>query len=134
MTEVNQDSKDVTGQGVHSDGANNQGIIVIERNNTHGAETQFFENIDGSNPLTEPFILNPTQGVFFRDNKMYHTVHSMSKSKPNLDARRTILLITDFAEMFLLGKSNPNNSLQSLKSKIKLKNTVSNSIPNSDSL
>ena len=120
--EDSQNSKDVTGQGVHTDGANNQAIICIERYNTQGAETQFYSDMDGNYPLTEPFILESGQGVFFRDNKLYHSVLNMTKILPQVGARRTVLLITDFAEMFLLGKENPNNTLRSLKSAIKLKN------------
>lgn len=109
--EDNQESEDVTGQGVHTDGANNQGIFCIERINTRGAETQFYADKDGSHPLTKPFVLEPKQGVLFKDNKMYHTVHKMSKSDAAFGARRTVLLISDFAEMFLLGKKNPTNIL-----------------------
>ena len=118
----NHGSNDVTGQGIHTDGSNNQGIVCIERYNTNGAETQFHGNLDGSRPLTQPFALAPRQGVFFKDNIMYHTVLNMSKKAPEIGARRTVLLITDFAEMFLFGKENPNNTLHSQKSEIKLRN------------
>ena len=42
---------------------------------------------------------------------MYHTVHKMSKSDPAKGARRVVLLISYFAEMFLLGEKNPTNVL-----------------------
>ena len=112
----------MTGQGIHTDGANNGGMVCLERSNTNGAETQFHANIDGTCPLTKPFILEPGQGVFFKDNKVLHHAMDMSKALPELDARRTMIVLLDVSELFLLGKPNPNNTQRSQKSAIKLKN------------
>ena len=122
FTDNSDISKDVTGQGIHTDGSNNQGIVCIERDNIAGAETQFHYKLDGTCPMTDPFTLEPGHSVFFKDNQMYHSVSNMTKRNSDSTSRRTVLLISDTAEMYLLGKQNPNNTLQANESNIKLKN------------
>ena len=117
-------AQDVTGEGIHTDRSNNTGIFCIERNNTSGAETQFHHNLYGTQPLNEPFILEPGQGVIFKDNQIYHSVSEMKEKIPNSFNRRTVLVISDSAQMYLLGKENPNNRLKTNKSIVRLKNVV----------
>ena len=66
--------------------------------------------------MNEPFILEPGQGVIFKDNQIYHSVSEMKEKIPNSFNRRTVLVISDSAQMYLLGKENPNNRLKTKRS------------------
>ena len=118
-------AQDVTGEGIHTDGSNNTGIFCIEQNNTSGAETQFHHNLYGTQLLNEPSIFKGLsywgisywgQGVILKENKIYHSVSEMTEKIPESFARRTVLVINDSAQMFLLGRQNPNNRLKTKRS------------------
>lgn len=81
---------DMTGQGIHTDGVNDQMLVCVERDNVDGAETVLHSALDGSQPLCKPTILHPGDGVCFRDNKLFHEV-TAGTTKCEA-ARRTVII------------------------------------------
>lgn len=81
---------DMTGQGVHTDGVNDQMLVCVERDNVDGASTVLHAALDGSKPLCKPTILQPGDGVCFKDNKIFHEV-TAGTTRCEV-ARRTVII------------------------------------------
>ncbi|CAL4098804.1 unnamed protein product, partial [Meganyctiphanes norvegica] len=88
---ANDNGRDVTGQGIHTDGSDDAMLVCIDRNNVQGAENQFHAALDGTQPLGNSTILEAGDGVIFRDNKLFHYVTDATTTVPL--ARRTLILI-----------------------------------------
>mmetsp|Transcript_34291 Transcript_34291/g.67418 ORF Transcript_34291/g.67418 Transcript_34291/m.67418 type:complete len:290 (-) Transcript_34291:194-1063(-) len=101
----------ITGQGIHTDGSDRALLLCINRENTNGAANQFHGSLDGEDPLCEPRVLQPGEGVFFKDNELFHYVTPGVQSFPEVDLKRTLILMHWPAEHHLVGGNNPNNRL-----------------------
>uniref|UniRef100_A0A7S4MB09 2OG-Fe dioxygenase family protein n=1 Tax=Odontella aurita TaxID=265563 RepID=A0A7S4MB09_9STRA len=117
----------VTGQGIHTDGADHALLVCLHRGSgVEGAMNQFHANLDGSEPLCEPKILEQGTAAFFKDNELYHHVspiclnEAMSSSEKDGNTR-TILLLHSPAEIYMQGFSNKLNLLTRRDSAVKLR-------------
>lgn len=115
--EARQSRVSVTGQGIHTDGADRAVIVGLHRgSNVVGACNQFHAELDGSQPLCEPIALGDGECIFFKDNQIYHyvspaTVESNDGHPSCPKCSRTILIMHAPAEMFLDGTVNEANKL-----------------------
>ena len=80
----------VTGQGIHTDGANLAALLCIHRQNVKGALNTFHDNLLGSQPLCEPTVLEPGKIAYFKDNSLYHHGVFTLPLTPHLTAHHTL--------------------------------------------
>ncbi|CAL4124250.1 unnamed protein product [Meganyctiphanes norvegica] len=114
---ANSTKGDVTGQGIHTDGADDAMLVCVERDDVIGAENELHAALDGSQPLTKPTVLEAGDGVVFRDNQIFHYV---SDAKTNVPVtRRTLILMHSPEEGN--GKVNPRNNQGTRKASIRLR-------------
>lgn len=125
----------ITGQGIHTDGSDRAMIVCLHRGDkVHGAYNQFHANLDGTEPLCDPFILQQGEAVYFKDNELYHHVSRGFKvdTETNLestghqvrlgsDCARKVLLLHWPAECHLNGTTNPANDLGRTDANVKLR-------------
>mmetsp|Transcript_27736 Transcript_27736/g.34292 ORF Transcript_27736/g.34292 Transcript_27736/m.34292 type:complete len:320 (-) Transcript_27736:29-988(-) len=111
----------VTGQGVHTDGANEAALFCIERTNVDGAKNSFFKDLEGADELVTDRILEEGELVFFRDDQIFHHVSPASQKDTRAEMRRSILLIHSPADHFMTGIRNDANNRGSVVSSIKLR-------------
>lgn len=107
-----EDDGDVTGQGIHTDGADMAMILCLERKNCQGAFNSFYADKEGWDCLMKPRILREGKAVFWKDNKIYHSVSNLCPT--NIDAGpaiRTVMILHADGDMFLHGRLNKRNSL-----------------------
>jgi len=125
----------ITGQGIHTDGTERVGMVCLHRGSAvRGAANQFHKSLDGTEPLCNPFVLNPGDAVFFKDDELYHCVSPGSCSSIEDDAEehnpacaRTILLIASPAEDQMIGKlTKTTNRLSRRPSAISLRDLEGN--------
>ena len=65
----------MTGQGIHTDGADRAMLVCLHRGDKiEGAENVFHASLDGMEPLCEELPLQNREGLYFKDNSLYHTV------------------------------------------------------------
>ncbi len=103
---------DVTEQGIHTDGAEEAAIVCLQRKNVSGACTELYEDIRGEHPLLQDKFLQPGDGLFFRDNQVYHSVTPISPKNPEEGpALRTVMLMHTDSAYLLDGLANKNNAL-----------------------
>jgi len=112
------DYGDVTGQGIHRDGNEDSMLLNIQRDHVSGGENQFFADLEGTVPVGPKLILKPGDGVFFRDNKIYHHAHNARADGEK--GRRTMLILAAPAEFALIGVATYNS--QALVSDVQLEN------------
>ena len=114
----NSSKGDVTGQGIHTDGADDAMLVCVERDDVIGAENEFHAALDGIKPLTKPTILEAGDGVVFRDNEIFHYV---SDAATNVSVtRRTLILMHSPEEGN--GISNPRNNQGTRKATVQIRN------------
>lgn len=118
-------TQSVTGQGIHTDGANRAAIVCLRRGKgVIGALNQYYAELDDSQPLCEPTVLEPGDISYFKDNVLFHYV-SPGTCDPNgsrEDSTRTIMIIHSPAEQYMTGRKNPENQLGAKESDVQLRN------------
>lgn len=115
----------ITGQGIHTDGHERAMLVCMHRgSHVRGALNQFHQQLDGSEPLCDPVLVEAGDGVMFKDNEIYHYVtpgKGISALGGDADTRRTMLLIHSPAENNLDGSVSKTNSLGSSQKGEKLR-------------
>ena len=111
--ERHDESRCLTGQGIHSDGADKAIIVCLKRDNIEGAENAIFQDLDGRHPIISPHVLDEGDALVWEDNKSFHHVSSASVSDLGENGKRTILIAHYPAIHYLDGSYNPNNTLGS---------------------
>lgn len=114
----------VTGQGIHTDGADRAMLVCLHRGDKlEGAENLFHASLDGTEPLCEELPLQNREGLYFKDNSIYHTVTRAQVGKyQNLEqVSRTMMIMHAPAEIYMQGLPNPNNTLGANESDVKLR-------------
>lgn len=114
----------VTGQGIHTDGADRAMLVCLHRGDKlEGAENVFHASLDGTEPLCEELPLQNREGLYFKDNSLYHTVTRAAAGKyQNLEqVSRTMMIMHAPAEIYMQGLPNPNNTLGANESDVKLR-------------
>lgn len=118
--------RDVTGQGIHSDGANSAAMLIISRKNVKGAVSGVYADLDGRKPLMQQ-VLDPGAAVYWRDNSIYHDVSDICLTNPSVAGERTVMIIHTDAQYFLTGDTNIGNNLGTNSAENQLRNS---SVPN----
>ena len=102
----------LTGQGIHTDGANRAMILCLERKNILGAENAIYADLNGDRALMKPFLLEEGQALLWHDNRVFHYVAPARIAVGSESAgERTVLIAHYPATHYLTGKINPNNLL-----------------------
>ncbi|MEM7593328.1 MAG: 2OG-Fe dioxygenase family protein [Cyanobacteria bacterium P01_A01_bin.83] len=116
----------LTGQGIHSDGADRAMLVCLERNNIKGAESAIYADLDGKRSLIKPFVLREGQAMLWHDNQVFHDVHPAQTIAPEKEGTRTVLIAHYPAIHYLMGTVNPNNNLgtNTVEQKRRLRNKV----------
>lgn len=102
----------LTGQGIHSDGADRAMLVCLERNNIAGAESAIYADLNGKRSLIEPFVLKEGSAMLWHDNHVFHHVRPARVVDPDQASTRTVLIAHYPAVHYLKGTVNPNNTLQ----------------------
>ncbi|MEM6614526.1 MAG: 2OG-Fe dioxygenase family protein [Cyanobacteria bacterium P01_C01_bin.72] len=103
--------KCLTGQGIHTDGADRAMLVCLERHNIAGAESAIYADLDGRRSLIAPFILAPGSAMLWHDNQVFHHVQPAQVVEPEQKSTRTVLIAHYPASHYLQGTVNPNNTL-----------------------
>jgi len=111
----------ITGQGIHTDGANLAALLCIDRQNVKGALNTFHRNLHGSQPMCKPTVLEPGKVAYFKDNSLYHHVSKAVPDDPSSSMTRSILLMHYPAEMYLVGAKNDSNDKGTHVSAVKMR-------------
>ena len=115
----------VAGQGIHTDGADRAMLVCLHRGELiEGAENVFHDSLDGTEELCEGMPLQNREGVYFKDNSLYHHVTRAGvrgKPKNRDQVSRTMMIMHAPAEIYLQGLPNPNNTLGTNDSFVKLR-------------
>lgn len=101
----------LTGQGIHSDGADRAMLVCLDRQNVTDAESAIYHDLRGDRTVLEPFILEEGHGLLWKDNEAFHYVAPAQLENPEVDGSRTVLIAHYPAYHYLSGRSNPNNTL-----------------------
>ncbi|NET34210.1 MAG: 2OG-Fe dioxygenase family protein [Cyanothece sp. SIO1E1] len=101
----------LTGQGIHSDGADRAMILCLARENIMGAENAIYADLKGNRALMNPFRLEAGHALLWHDNKVFHHVGPTEVADPKSEGTRTVLIAHYPATHYLTGKANPNNVL-----------------------
>ncbi len=101
----------LTGQGIHSDGAERAILVCLERNNIRGAKNAVYLDLEGEKPVLNPFILKQGEGMLWHDNEVFHHVEPAQPLHDNQESSRTVLIAHYPATHYLTGTVNPNNRL-----------------------
>lgn len=107
----NDEGKCLTGQGIHSDGADVAMIAVLRRDNVAGACSAVFADPAGNNSLFGPQPLQGGEAVFWQDNAVYHYVEPARRLDKSKNGYRTVLIAHYPATHYISGKKNVNNTL-----------------------
>jgi len=97
----------ITGHGIHTDGSDRATLLCVNRENTIGSASQFHGSLDGEDPLCQPRVLQPLEGVFFKDNEFFHYVTPGGQESPDVDMKRTLILMHWPGEHYLVSTTNP---------------------------
>ncbi|EDX86487.1 hypothetical protein S7335_4191 [Synechococcus sp. PCC 7335] len=113
----------LTGQGIHSDGADRAMLVCLDRHNIAGAKSAIYADLDGARSLIDPFVLEAGQAMLWHDNKVFHSVEPAQVVDPLEQGTRTVLIAHYPAIHYLSGTINPNNQLgtNSVESKKRLR-------------
>lgn len=101
----------LTGQGIHSDGADRALLVCLERENVEGAESAIYADLEGARSLISPFVLQAGQAMMWHDNQVFHDVQPAQVTDLQQEGTRTVLIAHYPAIHYLRGTVNPNNSL-----------------------
>ncbi len=108
----NTAGKCLTGQGIHSDGADRALLVCLERQNIEGAENAVYRDLEGKQALLDPFVLHEGEAMFWHDNQVFHHVQSAQPVDREAPGTRTVLIAHYPAIHYLQGTVNPNNNLR----------------------
>ena len=115
----------VTGQGIHTDGADRAMIVCLHRGELlEGCENVFHGSLNGMEELSDEIPLKDREGLFFKDNSLYHTVTRAGirgKHKNLEQISRTSMIMHAPAEIYMQGLSNPNNNLGANEAEVQLR-------------
>ncbi|NEQ50297.1 MAG: 2OG-Fe dioxygenase family protein [Leptolyngbya sp. SIO3F4] len=101
----------LTGQGIHSDGADRAMLVCLQRENITHAENAIYRDLSGHRAVLDPFVLKEGHGLLWHDNRLFHYVAPAQLKNPQMDGSRTVLIAHYPAFHYLSGKINPNNTL-----------------------
>ncbi|MEM7796509.1 MAG: 2OG-Fe dioxygenase family protein [Cyanobacteria bacterium P01_C01_bin.118] len=101
----------LTGQGIHSDGADRAMLVCLQRQNVNDAKNGIYRDLRGHRPVLDPFILEEGHGLLWKDNQVFHYVAPAQLKNPMVDGSRTVLIAHYPAFHYLSGQPNPNNTL-----------------------
>lgn len=110
ITEENE-GKCLTGQGIHSDGADKAMLVILKRSNVVGARSSVYTDVNGLAPIVSPTALQEGEVLFWKDNEVYHYVEPAALSEKSKIGERTVLIAHYPAMHYITGRSNPNNTL-----------------------
>lgn len=110
-----------TGQGIHTDGHNNAGLVVLSRENISGAANSIYKDLEGTDRILGPKELAPGTALFWKDNQIYHEVGPISLAAGATEGSRAVLIIHDDAQTVMVGDRNQNNSLAAKKAEEQLR-------------
>lgn len=108
---TDDEGKCLTGQGIHSDGADVAMIAVLRRENVAGACSAVFADPAGENTLFGPQPLQGGEVVYWQDNAVYHYVEPARRFDRKKKGYRTVLIAHYPATHYISGKKNLNNTL-----------------------
>jgi hypothetical protein len=108
-TSDDSDDESVTGQGIHTDGAERATLFCLERTNVEGAKNSFYADLDGDVPLCDGTVLKEGHLAHFKDNEIFHRVSPASQKDGSKPMRRSLMLIHSPARNSLDGSCNENN-------------------------
>ncbi|MGK7912288.1 MAG: 2OG-Fe dioxygenase family protein [Synechococcus sp.] len=116
----------LTGQGIHTDGADRALLLCLERNNVEGAENAIYADLEGKRSLIDPFILEEGHAMVWQDNQVFHDVRPARVSDGESEGSRTVLIAHYPAIHYLTGAANPKNTLgtNSVEDNKRLRNVV----------
>jgi len=101
----------LTGQGIHSDGADRAVLVCLDRQNIEGAENAIYADLNGARALINPFILKEGHALLWHDNQVFHDVQPAQVADTAEQGSRTVLIAHYPATQYLSGVINPNNNL-----------------------
>lgn len=101
----------LTGQGIHSDGADRAMLVCLEREGIQGAQSAIYSDLEGTRSLISPFILQKGYAMLWHDNRVFHSVQPAQVTPPHTEGDRTVLIAHYPAIHYLNGTINPNNQL-----------------------
>lgn len=107
---LGDENKCLTGQGIHSDGADKAMLVCLKRENIDRARNAIYADRQGKQAVLSPFVLKEGDALFWQDNAVYHYVEP-ARPRSELTGKRTVLLAHYPAIYYLNGRSNPNNRL-----------------------
>lgn len=105
------EGKCLTGQGIHSDGADRAMLICLERDNVKGAKSSVYEDAHGHRPIISPRVIKEGQVLFWKDNEIYHYVEPAELENKIIMGKRTVMIAHYPAMQYITGEPNPNNTL-----------------------
>lgn len=101
----------LTGQGIHSDGADRAILVCLDRYNIMGANNAVYGDLAGRQTIMPPFQLEEGHAMLWHDDKVFHHVAPAQVVDPKAPGTRTVLIAHYPATHYLSGRINPNNSL-----------------------
>jgi len=110
LTPHNQ-GKCLTGQGIHSDGADCAMLACLRRENVSGARSAVFRDADGDDSVVSPHVLEEGEVLFWRDNEVYHYVEPARLVDDECDGTRAVLIAHYPAMHYITGGQNMKNTL-----------------------
>lgn len=81
-----------TPEGVHKDGADYILIMLLDRQNVQGGESQIFDN--AMQPLAEGTLVKAGDLVLVNDKQVFHGVTAITPNDPTQPAWRDVLVLT----------------------------------------
>lgn len=111
VIKASDEGKCLTGQGIHSDGADVAMLAVLRRENISGARSAVFADPKGKNTIFGPQPLRGGEVMFWQDNAVFHYVEPASRTDDGNTGYRTVLIAHYPATHYITGEKNPNNTL-----------------------
>lgn len=108
-----EEGKCITGQGIHTDGADCGMLVCLHRKNICGARSSAYYDVHGTKPVITPTVLEDGDAMFWKDNKIYHYVDPATLTRGTEKGIRTVLVALYPAMYLVTGESNVNNTLPS---------------------
>ena len=105
----------LTGQGIHTDGADRAMLVVLNRDNIEGGRNAIYKDVHGQNAVIKPFVLKEGDSLFWKDNQVFHHVEpAQVKDTSNVEGpsgTRTVIIAHYPAMHYITGHQNWNNRL-----------------------
>ncbi|UYG06187.1 2OG-Fe dioxygenase family protein [Halomonas sp. M4R1S46] len=80
------------GQGIHADGCNALSIMVLTRHNVTGGRNRLYADKAGTRQLAD-MSLTPGDVLHLRDDKLFHSVDTITAEEPSASFERFIIII-----------------------------------------